>query len=113
MGAVLSFLSCAASAAEMPGAIPNGIICGLINCILVFGAHTRNSTAILVWIILAIISCIADAIFAIIVIAGIAGVGAFSAVVAADATGAAVAAGVVVGFAVVFIIFMIGLILFQ
>ena len=104
--AVLSFLSCAS---QIEGAIPTGIICGLINCILVFGAHTRNSTAILVWIILAILSCIAYAIIAILGIAIIAGAGALGAAVGDPA----VAAGVAFGVLVFFIIFMIGIILFQ
>ena len=38
--------------------IIGGIIGVLINGLLVFGAHTRNSTAILVWMVLAIIECI-------------------------------------------------------
>ena len=38
--------------------IINGIIGVMINCILIFGAYTRNSTAILAWIILAILSYI-------------------------------------------------------
>ena len=35
-----------------------GIIGVLINVPLVYGAHTRNSTAILIWIISAIVECI-------------------------------------------------------
>ena len=35
-----------------------GIIGVLINVPLVYGAHTRNSTAILIWIISAVIECI-------------------------------------------------------
>ena len=38
--------------------IINGIIGVMINCILIFGAYTRNSKAILAWIILAILSYI-------------------------------------------------------
>ena len=45
-----------------------GIVGALINGILVFGAHKRNSTAILVWIILAIIQCIVFVIFGILAI---------------------------------------------
>ena len=33
-------------------------IAALINCILIFGAYTRNKDAILIWIILAIVECI-------------------------------------------------------
>ena len=81
--------------------IINGIIGVIIDCILIFGAHTRNSTAILVWMILAILSCIGSAILAIFGVIEIAGAGA-----------AAGAAGEAVGVAVVFIVFMIGIILF-
>ena len=38
--------------------IIGGIVGALINGLLVYGAHTRNSTAILVWMVLAIIECI-------------------------------------------------------
>ena len=69
--AVLSFLGCAG---KMQGVIASGIISGLIHCILVFGAHKRNSTAILVWMVLAILSCIGLAIMAILGIIGIAGI---------------------------------------
>ena len=90
-----------------------GLIGAIIDCVLVFGAHTRNSTAILVWMILQILYCIVYTIFAIFVIAAIAGAGVVGAVVAPDAAGAAAVAGVLVGVAVVFIILMIGIILFQ
>ena len=96
--AVLSFLGCAG---KMQGVIASGIISGLIHCILVFGAHTRNSTAILVWMVLAIFSCIGLAIMAVLGIIGIAHLG------------AAGAAGGAVGVGVVFIVFFIGIILFQ
>ena len=69
--AVLSFLGCAG---KMQGVIAGGIMSGLIHCILVFGAHKRNSTAILVWMVLAILSCIGLAIMAILGIIGIAGI---------------------------------------
>ena len=69
--AVLSFLGCAV---KMQGAIHTGIISGLIHCILVFGAHTRISTAILVLMVLAILSCIGLAIIAILGIIGITGI---------------------------------------
>ena len=90
--AVLSFLACVG---KMQGVIASGIISGLIHCILVFGAHTRNSTAILVWMVLAILSCIG---YVILVVLGV--------IAIADA--GAAAAGVVV-----FIVFMVGIILFQ
>ena len=38
--------------------IINGTLSGLIHCILIFGIYKRQSTAILIWIVLAIISCI-------------------------------------------------------
>ena len=93
--AVLSFLGCAG---KMQGMIAGGLISGLIHCILVLGAHNRNSTAILVWMVLAILSCIGYAILAVLGVRAIAH---------ASAAGAA---GKV---AVVFIVFMIGIILFQ
>ena len=96
--AVLSFLGCAG---KMQGVIAGGIMSGLIHCILVFGAHKRNSTAILVWMVLAILSCIGLAIMAVLGIIGIAHL---------DAAGAA---GGAVGVGVVFIVFFIGIILFQ
>ena len=74
----------------------NGIIGVIIHCVLIFGAHTRNSTAILVWMVLAILSCIGLVIMAVLGIIGIAHLG---------------AAGEVVG--VVLIVLMIGIILFQ
>ena len=45
--------------------IINGIIGVMINCILIFGAYTRNSKALLVWIVLAILSYIGLAIIGI------------------------------------------------
>ena len=45
----------------------------MIQCILIFGAHKRHRTAILVWMVLTILSCIYYAILAIL---GIVGVGA-------------------------------------
>ena len=92
--AVLSGLSCFNMVA---GAIVNGIIGAVIHCILIFGAHTRNSTAILVWMVLAILSCIG---YVILVVLGV--------IAIADAGAGAAAAGVVV-----FIVFMVGIILFQ
>ena len=73
--AVLSFLGCFKGSL---GTIINGILSGLIHCILIFGTHTRNSIAILVWMVLAIFSCIGNAIIAVMAILVIAqeGVGA-------------------------------------
>ena len=48
--------------------IINGTIGVMINCILIFGAYTRNSKALLVWIILAILSYIGLAIIYILVL---------------------------------------------
>ena len=92
--AVLSLIGCGNGS----NGIINGIIGVIIHCVLIFGAHTRNSTAILVWMVLAILSSIGYAILAVL------------GVIAIAHAGAAVAAG---GVAVVFIIFMIGIILFQ
>ena len=64
-------------------------------------SSTRNSTAILVWMVLAILSCIGLAIVAVLGIIGI------------THLGAAGAAGGAVGVGVVFIVFFIGIILFQ
>ena len=90
------------------GMIANGIIGALIHCILIFGAHTRNKTAILVWMILAILACIGVAIIAILGVVALGGVSAL-----AGAHAGAAAAGQVAVFAIVFIAFMIGIILFQ
>ena len=62
---VLSLLGCLGGDLQ---SIIGGIVGALINGILVFGAHKRNSTAILVWIILAIIQCIVFVIFGILAI---------------------------------------------
>ena len=85
-----------------------GMISALIHCILIFGAHTRNKTAILVWMILAILACIGVAIIAILGVVALGGVSAL-----AGAHAGAAAAGQVAVVAVVFIAFMIGIILFQ
>ena len=53
--AVLRLLSCGWVSTT---AIVIGIIGALIHGILIFGAHTRNSTAIVVWMVLA---CLANA----------------------------------------------------
>ena len=53
--AVLSLISCGIRSTQ---GIVVGIIGALIHSILIFGAHTRNSTAILVWMIFA---CLANA----------------------------------------------------
>ena len=95
--AVLSLIGCGNGS----NGIIKGIIDVIIHCILIFGAHTRNSTAILVWMVLAILSCVG---YAILTVLG---------VVAIAHAGAAGAGGEAVGVAVVFIIFMIGIILFQ
>ena len=95
--AVLSLLGCG----NGNNGIINGIIGGIIHCVLIFGAHTRNSKAILVWMVLAILSCIGYAILAIL------------GVVAIAHAGAAGAPGEAVGVVIFFIIFMIGIILFQ
>ena len=92
--AVLSLIGCGNGS----NGIIKGIIDVIIHCILIFGAHTRNSTAILVWMVLAILSCIG---YVILVVLGV------IAIADAGAAGAA-AAGVVV-----FIVFMVGIILFQ
>jgi hypothetical protein len=93
--AVLSLIGCGNGS----NGIINGIIGVIIHCILIFGAHTRNSTAILVWMVLAILSCIGYAILAIFGVIAIAHAGA--------------GAGEAVGVVAVFIVFMIGIILFQ
>ena len=89
--AVLSLIGCGNGS----NGIIKGIIDVIIHCILIFGAHTRNSTAILVWMVLAILSCIG---YVILVVLGV--------IAIADA--GAAAAGVVV-----FIVFMVGISLFQ
>ena len=67
--AVLSFLSCLQFffARSQDGQILTigtivGIIGVMIHCILIFGAHKRHSTAIIVWMVLAILECIGLAI---------------------------------------------------
>jgi hypothetical protein len=101
LGIVLAVLSLIGCFNGSRGII-NGIIGVIIHCVLIFGAHTRNSTAILVWMVLAILSCIGYAILAVMGVIAIAG-----------HAGAAGAAGDTVGVVVVFIVFMIGIILFQ
>ena len=95
--AVLSLLGCFNGS----NGIINGIIGVVIHCVLVFGAHTRNSTAILVWMVLAILSCIGYAILAVL------------GVIAIVHAGEAGAGGDAVSVLVVFIVFMVGIILFQ
>ena len=53
--AIISFLSCFTG--DLVD-IVNGILSGLMNCLLIFGAYKRQSTAILIWMVLACISCI-------------------------------------------------------
>ena len=98
--AVLSLISCGNESDGKWDGIISGIITAIIHCILIFGAHTRNSTAILVWIVLAVLACIGYAIMAILGVVVIAHAG---------AAGGEDALGV----AVVFIVIMIGIILFQ
>ena len=100
LGIVLAVLSLIGCFNGSRGII-NGIIGVIIHCVLIFGAHTRNSTAILVWMVLAILSCIGYAILAVL------------AVVVVAHAGAAGAAGDAVTVVVVLIVFMIGIILFQ
>ena len=50
--------------------IISGVIGVLIQCILIFGAHKRHRTALLVWMVLTILSCIYYAIIAIMVMVG-------------------------------------------
>ena len=95
--AVLSLIGCGNGS----NGIINAIIGVIIHCVLIFGAHTRNSAAILVWMVLAILSCIGYAILAVL------------AVVLVAHAGAAGAAGDAVTVVVVLIVFMIGIILFQ
>ena len=63
--AILSFLSCFNGSLLD---IVNGLLSGLIHCILIFGAYKRQSTAILIWIVMAITSCIWYAVMAIILV---------------------------------------------
>jgi len=105
--AVLSGLSCFDNS---EGALAIGIIGAVIHCILIFGAHTRNSTAILVWMVLAILDCIGIAIVAILGIIGIAS-GMSLGMSGGHMAGQVV--GVAVGFIVFWTVFCIGIILFQ
>jgi len=97
LGIVLAVLSLIGCGNGLNGII-NGIIGVIIHCVLIFGAHTRNSTAILVWMVLAILSCIG---YAILVVLGVIVLGDFRAGAGGD------------GLGVVFIPVMIGIILFQ
>ena len=54
------------------GSIVAGIIGALFHGTLIYGAHKQNSTAILVWMILAIIQCVVIGIAGIVMIAIIA-----------------------------------------
>ena len=47
------------------GGIALGIVGALLSAILVYGAHARNHTAILIWMIFAILQCIGTVIVAI------------------------------------------------
>ena len=102
LGIVLAVLSLINGINGTAGII-TGILGALINCILIFGAHKRNSTAILVWMVLAIIECIGIAIYAIfIIVVGVA--------VGAGAAGAKVTAIAMLILAIV-IVFSIGIII--
>ena len=103
--AVLSLIGCGNGS----NGIINAIIGVIIHCVLIFGAHTRNSTAILVWMVLAVLSCIGYAILTILGVVAIARLNALSNAYAS----AAGAAGDAVAGVVVFIVIMIGIILFQ
>ena len=74
----------------------------MIHCYLSFGAHTRNSIAILVWMVLAIFSCIGNAIIAIMAIIEF----------AQKSAGAFAGAGAI-AISVGPIVFFIGIIVFQ
>ena len=82
------------------GTIINGILSGLIHCILILGTHTRNSIAILVWMVWAIISCIGNAIIVVMAIIEI----------AQTSAGAGVNA---IAVSVVPVVFFIGIIIFE
>merc|ERR1711976_1040143 len=55
--------------------IVTGIIFALINAILIFGAHTQNSTALLVWMILGGIEAAVYAVYVVLLIIGIVNLG--------------------------------------
>ena len=99
--AVLSLIGCGNGS----NGIINAIFGVIIHCVLIFGAHTRNSTAILVWMVLAVLSCIGYAILTVLGVVAIARLNAYASAYSA--------AGDAVAFIVVFIVIMIGMILFQ
>ena len=101
LGIVLAVLSLIGLGNGSNGII-NAIIGVIIHCVLIFGAHTRNSTAILVWMVLAILSCIG---YAILTVLGVFAIAHASAAVALPGD-------LVAGFGF-YIAFMIGIILFQ
>ena len=70
---VCSLLNCLGTDANgsRTSNIVGGLVGALISGLLVYGASKRNSTAILVWMILAIIECIVFAILAILAIVGL------------------------------------------
>ena len=78
----------------------NGILSGLIHCILILGTHSRNSLAILVWIFLATLSCIGNAIIAVM------------AIIVFAQTGEGAGAGAI-AVSVGIILFFIGMIVFE
>ena len=51
--------------------IIGGVVGALINGLLVYGANARNSTAILVWMVLAVIECILVCVFAVLLVIAI------------------------------------------
>ena len=55
---VLSILSCIADAYGGVKSVTTGVIFAFINVTLIFGAYKRHITAILIWMILALIQCI-------------------------------------------------------
>ena len=58
--------------------IAAGLIFAVINAVLIFGAHTSNSTAILVWMVLGGIEAAIYIIFIIIVIVNLVSIGAYA-----------------------------------
>merc|ERR1711973_795318 len=95
---VCSLLNCLGTDANgsRTSNIVGGLVGALISGLLVYGASKRNSTAILVWMILAIIECIVFAILAILAIVGLG-------YVRSEA----------IGYAIIGIIIFIGLIFFH
>merc|ERR1711935_183721 len=76
--------------------IVGGIAGALISGILVYGAVKRSSTAILVWMILAIVQCIGFAAIAILAVVAMSVVAGAASGVTADVAVAGITAGVIV-----------------